>query len=371
MRRWLFIMMLFFTTGASAVNMADSVAYYDSASAEALRQGDKEEAFYLMLDANSIRDSLRDVKGRKAFDEMYSKLRIEERILDEYERVHDTRMRWLYILVISLVVVAGLIIYFLISVRKMVKKLRISNRKLVQSNKDLEKANEEANATIAKKGEFIRHLSHEIRTPLNIINGYSEMLADDSFVKDEEGMQDILTHFVAASKNMSNITQNLITLSDLEAFKKIERNDVMTMGELCERALKESDVSEIEGIYVDIEGELLNMNIRTNADVLVKILTELLLNAAKFMRKGHIRMRCWSPSPELISFDVIDEGQHIPNDKSERIFVSFVKLDKFEDGLGIGLTVARNRALQLDGTLRYDVNYTEGNRFALEFKKTS
>ena len=53
----------------------------------------------------------------------------------------------------------------------------------------------------------------------------------------------------------------------------------------------------------------------------------------------------------------------MPPEASEEIFEEFVQLDKYYDGTGIGLTVARSLAHRLGGDVRLDTDYSSGARF--------
>lgn len=64
-----------------------------------------------------------------------------------------------------------------------------------------------------------------------------------------------------------------------------------------------------------------------------------------------------------VVFTVEDTGIGVPSEEAERIFDEFVQLDRYYDGTGIGLTVARSLARRLGGDIRLDTDYTAGARF--------
>jgi signal transduction histidine kinase len=62
---------------------------------------------------------------------------------------------------------------------------------------------------------------------------------------------------------------------------------------------------------------------------------------------------------------VEDTGIGIPPEEAEHIFEQFVQLDDYYEGTGIGLTIARSLARQLNGDVVLDTSYTDGARFIM------
>jgi len=95
----------------------------------------------------------------------------------------------------------------------------------------------------------------------------------------------------------------------------------------------------------------------------------LLDNAQKFLKgnkkdkvRGDIRL-LMRMEKQYAQFIVEDNGIGIPQAEAEHIFDEFVQLDEYYDGVGIGLTVARNLARRLKGDVILDTSYTDGARF--------
>jgi len=70
-----------------------------------------------------------------------------------------------------------------LALKKSQSELKLSNKALLQKNKDVENAIKEAQAAYETKSTFLANISHEIRTPMNSIIGFTELLLkleDDS-----------------------------------------------------------------------------------------------------------------------------------------------------------------------------------------------
>lgn len=72
-----------------------------------------------------------------------------------------------------------------------------------------------------------------------------------------------------------------------------------------------------------------------------------------------------SPDHGCIRFIVTDTGVGIPKDQQEKVFERFYKIDSFQQGFGIGLSLSRKIATQLGGSLAIDKNYENGARMVL------
>ncbi|MBO7568834.1 MAG: histidine kinase, partial [Bacteroidaceae bacterium] len=64
-------------------------------------------------------------------------------------------------------------------------------------------------------------------------------------------------------------------------------------------------------------------------------------------------------------FIVTDTGIGVAEENAQRIFIPFLKLDYYSEGLGIGLTLIRRGAELMGGTFILDPSYKEGARFIL------
>jgi len=113
-----------------------------------------------------------------------------------------------------------------------------------------------------------------------------------------------------------------------------------------------------------------HLTVTTNKAYLTKILSELLHNANKYTLQGHITIGCERGADDSICFYVADSGPGIPKEDQERVFTQFTKLNKFNEGLGMGLFLCRQLAQRLGATLTLDTEYADGTRMLLTFCKT-
>lgn len=105
--------------------------------------------------------------------------------------------------------------------------------------------------------------------------------------------------------------------------------------------------------------------ISSDREKVADILTELLANANKFTQQGTITLACRQMDERSVAFSVADTGIGISADDRQMIFSQFEKVDRFTDGIGLGLPLSLRMAHLLGGDLKLDPDYHGGACFIL------
>ena len=108
------------------------------------------------------------------------------------------------------------------------------------------------------------------------------------------------------------------------------------------------------------------MSVQINKQYVTHILKHLLNNAAEHAPEGgHITLEFRKRGAHKHQFLVMDNGQGIPEEKREDVFKPFLVVHDLTSGDGLGLPICRQMALNMDGDLFIDGEYTKGTRFVL------
>ena len=102
--------------------------------------------------------------------------------------------------------------------------------------------------------------------------------------------------------------------------------------------------------------------VETDPQKLGQVIVNLLTNACKFTREGHINLEL-SFDDNAMNFSVSDTGRGVPAEMTERIFMRFEKVDEFVQGTGLGLSLCRMIVEKFGGKIWLDSSYTQGARF--------
>ena len=226
------------------------------------------------------------------------------------------------------------------------------------------------------KTDFIQQISHEIRTPLNILSGFAQVLTSGMEL-DEATRQEVTKGIVDNTERITSLVNKMLELAEAGSDNPLERNDQVLAIQIAAQATEDSGISQATHLDfdLDITPEAETVMLTTALVPATRVLTLLLDNAMKFTHpaeaaggvdavkeKAHAVLRV-TIDDGLVVFTVEDTGIGVPPEESEHIFEEFVQLDKYYDGTGIGLTVARSLAHRLGGDVRLDTDYSSGARF--------
>ena len=226
------------------------------------------------------------------------------------------------------------------------------------------------------KTDFIQQISHEIRTPLNILSGFTQVLTSGMEL-DEATRQEVTKGIVDNTERITSLVNKMLELAESGSDTPLERNDQALAIQIAAQAAEDSGITQATHLDLDLDiaPEAETVVLTTALVPATRVLTLLLDNAMKFTHpaeaaggvdavkeKAHAVLRV-TIDDGLVVFTVEDTGIGIPPEESEHIFEEFVQLDKYYDGTGIGLTVARSLAQRLGGDISLDTSYSPGARF--------
>ena len=224
------------------------------------------------------------------------------------------------------------------------------------------------------KGAFLANVSHEIRTPMNAIVGFSGLLKDDGFTKEER--KDFVDEIILSSRHLTELIEDIIEVSNLQFNKKSQsKKEVIDPYQLLFDIFEEFQLKKESLLNREIElrmktnKDALNKKFISNPKILNKILKNLIDNAFKFTEKGTIELSIVFHE-EYIEFIVADTGIGIAENKLSCIYNNFSKVwrkngEVLYDGLGIGLSSAKNFIDILGGAIQVQSKEGFGSSFSV------
>jgi PAS domain S-box-containing protein len=90
---------------------------------------------------------------------------------------------------------------------------------LEKAHEELKELAAELKRTALVKSEFLANMSHELRTPLNSINGFSEVLYDETFGPLNEKQKQYVNNVLVSGKHLLLLINQILDMAKVEAGK--------------------------------------------------------------------------------------------------------------------------------------------------------
>ena len=165
-------------------------------------------------------------------------------------------------------------------------------------------------------------------------------------------------------KALLDFSKHIQTLSELENTDgEVELEDTQVQ-QFCESLADKVRDKVKSGVTLTVNAP--SMSAKINQEYVSHILLHLLSNAAEYTPEGgKIWLDYKKRGAHVHQFLVSDTGQGIPEEKREDIFKPFREIRDLTTGDGLGLPICKQMAINMNGDLDIDPEFTKGTRFVL------
>ncbi len=254
---------------------------------------------------------------------------------------------------------------------------------------DLEKMKLEEERQIGKaKMNLFTNISHEFRTPLSLIIAPIDKIMRTNMnvpIKDFYKQFQIISN---NSRKLLELTNQVLDLRKIEAKKQELRLSKINIIDFVEKIVNQFDNDAIKnGLKIDFEYEKEQIDTVLDAQMLERIVNNLLSNALKFTNSlsGNITVRIYTKnifsdnyysfcvgenfSGDFFEFSVQDDGIGIKPDVIHKIFDSFYRVENDKTfgiyGSGVGLTLLKELVLLHKGLILVKSEEEKGSTFTI------
>lgn len=255
-----------------------------------------------------------------------------------------------------------------------VTRRKDAERKIIQAKKKAEESD-------LLKSAFLANMSHEIRTPLNAIVGFSQIILDEGFTREEQ--ERFYEYINENSNQLINLVNDIIDLSKLESNQLIIRESVTNLNQVVEEmkvmAENEKRIRDKDHLLIFLDKEISDEDGLVLVDHfrLKQVLTNLLVNAIKFTPKGYIQFGYRLQDDQTLLFYVRDTGIGIPANQQKEVFHYFhqlhTTLTRTNNGTGLGLAICKRLVELMNGNIWLQSELGKGTTFffSLPFLKAT
>ena len=219
------------------------------------------------------------------------------------------------------------------------------------------------------RSDFVANVSHELRTPLTAIRGYVETLlhAPPGDPADSRQFLEIIDRH---SERLSRLTEDLLTLSDLESGNIRLALNPLDTSQLIQRVCEVFwDQAVKKNLKLTHRVDSGIPRLLGDFDRLQQLFINLVDNAIKYTPPGGevsliAHHAAASNGAGQIEISVIDSGPGIPEADLPRLTERFYRADKARSrdlgGTGLGLAIVKHIVQAHQGELQFDSKLNQG-----------
>src|SRR5829696_5408768 len=220
--------------------------------------------------------------------------------------------------------------------------------------------------TLSRQRRFAADASHELRTPLTSISGHARMLDEWALEGDKETAHRSVGTIRREAGRMRGIIDSLLTLTRgyEGAPMDIGRYDLGVVVKLATETARDAVDGKVSVDFVPIEHEVTAIFDRERVMQVASILLD---NAVKYTPDGGNITVSVGEEDGSVALAVSDTGVGISQDQLPLIFERFYRADsaRAEEGVGLGLSIARQIAEAHGGTIKVRSKLGVGSTFVL------
>ena len=237
-------------------------------------------------------------------------------------------------------------------------KVKEKTADLILINKNLEKEKTFSQELLVSQKEFLRYTVHETNTPLSVILTSIELFV----MKNKKDRQ--LSKIEAAVKNIFNIYDDLSYLvkKDQVEYPKIAIEIDLYLQSRLDFFTEVAELSKITFVY---KQEVKDLFIYFNETKLQRIIDNTITNAIKYTLADEKVEVCLKQVGSFVDISFGSKSKEIKN--KDKIFNSFYREEKHQEGFGIGLRLVKNICNEENVVISLDSS-DEKTIFAYRFK---
>lgn len=216
---------------------------------------------------------------------------------------------------------------------------------------------------------MISNISHDIKTPLTVILGYLEIMR----INDRYDVS-MLEKVEKRAHQVIELISEFFTLAKIEAGDIDLTKTRIHVNAFCKESIVDFyEILTEKEFEVDIKLPENEIYVYSNKEALKRILWNLITNALRYGSDGKFLGMYIRNIGNFVCIDIMDKGKGIEEKQKEQVFERLYKIDDSRNntmqGNGLGLTIAKELAEKIGGTIELESVPNEKTIFTLKLER--
>ncbi|WP_313129815.1 phosphate regulon sensor histidine kinase PhoR [Pseudescherichia vulneris] len=212
---------------------------------------------------------------------------------------------------------------------------------------------------------FFANVSHELRTPLTVLQGYLEMMQEQTLAGATR--EKALHTMREQTSRMEGLVKQLLTLSKIEASPIHTPNEVIDVPMMLRVVEREAQTLSQQRQTIEFHVDP-SLKVLGSDEQMRSAISNLVYNAVNHTPPATHIIVSWQRVASGVEFSVVDNGPGIAAEHIPRLTERFYRVDKARSrqtgGSGLGLAIVKHAVNHHDSRLEITSEPGKGTRFS-------
>ncbi len=220
------------------------------------------------------------------------------------------------------------------------------------------------------KSQFVSMVAHELKTPLAAVQGFLNILLDDSIETDKEKEKDYLNRSITRLNGLKDLVNDLLDISRMELKTKIREIEEIHLQQVVQNSIQmlEFEIAKKKiSVAITLEKEL--PVIKADVNEISRMITNLVSNAVKYNCEGGKIFIDASAKNNYVWIRIKDSGIGMKPEEKSRLFTEFYRIKNEKtrgiSGTGLGLTIVKRIVDSYHGKIEVESEFGTGTAFTV------
>jgi two-component system, OmpR family, phosphate regulon sensor histidine kinase PhoR len=220
------------------------------------------------------------------------------------------------------------------------------------------------------KSQFVSMVAHELKTPLAAVQGFINIILDDSLGVDREKQKEYLTRSTVRLKSLTDLVNDLLDISRMELKTKQREIEDVAIKDLLKNTLQflEFEIKR-KGIIIDCSIQEDLPTIKADLNEITRLFTNLISNAIKYNKENGSIFVIAHLENNYVCIKIRDTGIGMKPEEKDRLFNEFYRAKNEKtrgiSGTGLGLSIVKKIVESYYGKIEVESVYGYGSTFTI------